>query len=156
MTILYKLHIGVATRHLAIALLAIIGLLVADSAIAQSSRAGTGELIGVREIKLKPGVDPAEFERFVAEQFNPSREGAYPGIREYIAKAKRGEKMGSYIHFIIFDSENTRDLMVPDGQSVPWVAELIEKQPTFEEEFNRYVEGGAGYFETYTDYVVLR
>ena len=156
MTILHKLHSGVATRHLAIALLAIIGLVLAESAIAQSSRAGTGELIGVREIKLKPDVDPAEFDRFVAEEFNPAWEGAMPGVRAYIAKAKRGEKMGSYIHFIIFDSEKTRDLMLPDDQPVPWAAELLEKLPTFEEEFERYVEGGAGYMETYTDYVVLR
>ena len=46
--------------------------------------------------------------------------------------------------------------MVPDGQFVPWAVELFEKLPTFEKEFNRYVEGGAGYSETYTDYVVLR
>ena len=156
MTILHKLQVGIRARHLVIASLAVLGLLVAESVIAQSSRIGTGELIGVREIQLKPGVDPAEFDRFVAEQFNPAWEGAMPGVRAFIAKAKRGEKMGTYVHFIIFDSENTRDLMVPDGQLVPWAAELFEKVPTFEEEFNSYVEGGAGYFETYTDYVVLR
>lgn len=158
MTIQYDTHRGVATRRLATILLATIGLWLADSAAAQSSQSGTGELIGIREIRLKPEIDPDEFDRFVAEQYNPSREGAYPGLREYIAKAKRGKKAGTYIHFVIFDAEKVRDLMFPgeEGQPVAWVMEILEKLPSFEEEFERYVEGGAEYFATYTDYVELR
>ncbi|HET6567541.1 MAG TPA: hypothetical protein VFG50_06215 [Rhodothermales bacterium] len=130
----------------------------AQAGAAVSSREGTGPLIGVREIRLKPGVDPAEFDRFVRELYNPSREGVFPGAQDYIAKAIRGEKMGTYVHYFIIDSEKTRNIMFPgkEGEPADWFLEIWNKAPKFEDEFNKYVQGGADYFNTYTDYVVLR
>ena len=149
------------TRLLSLALLALIGLSTADSALAQSPRAGTGEVLSIRELRLKPGVDPAEFERFVKETYNPRFEQLhFPGWRGYILKADRGTRKGSYIHVYAVESERTRNAFFPTEEGVlseksaPLAAELLEEVRRLNQELERYVE--PGWHDVYTDYVVLR
>ena len=71
----------------------------------QSSHTGKGKVIAVRFLELKAEVDTAEFEKFAYEEFNPAHEGALPGLSEYIAKSDRGDNEGSYVLFMVFDSQ---------------------------------------------------
>lgn len=121
---------------------------------------GPGNVLAVRELKLKPGVDPEEFERFAIEEFTPVFQQQVPGVSAYILKGERGDKKGRYSFALIFDSVNTRDYYYPfehGGEaSVPKNAEqlwLPARKAIFEDlaKYVEYIgeEGG------YTDYVVL-
>jgi hypothetical protein len=88
---------------------------------AVKSRAGTGEAISHRIIDLKEGKDPAAFEKWVVNYFNPALEGLIPGIRAYVAKHDRGAKKDNYAYVIHYDSYNTRQAFFPvPGQIVDW------------------------------------
>ena len=80
-------HISCSRRSLMLA-----ASLIAAGALvptfAQAPRAGTGEVIAVRELELKAGVDPAQFERFARATYNPGWEGVVPGLKAYIGKAE--------------------------------------------------------------------
>ena len=67
---------------------------------------GTGELLGIHEVVLKPGVEPAELERFAAEEFEPVVRDLFPGIRVRVYKGERGRAPGSYLVVL-------RDLLAP-------------------------------------------
>jgi hypothetical protein len=136
-------------------LLVTVGLLMLDSAHSQSSRAGTGEVIAIREIKLKAGVDSVKFERFVIDKYNPAMEGAVPGVKLFITKGYRGQKKGSYAHFFIFDSQKTLHAIVPEeGKMADWFVPFWEKDEPIRKELDEYLE--ADWMAVYTDYVVLR
>jgi hypothetical protein len=126
-----------------------------DSAFAQSSRAGTGEVIAIREIILKPGVDSVKFEQFIIEKYNPAMEGAMPGVKAFVTKADRGQMKGGYAHFIIFDSQKTRQAIVPEeGKMADWFVPIWEKLESVSKELDEYLEEGS--MNIYSDYVVLR
>ena len=142
-------------RLIAITLPVMVGLLAVDSVSAQSSRTGTGEVIAIRECKLKAGVDSVKFERFIIEKCNPAMEGAFPGMKSFITKVDRGQKKGSYAHFFIIDSEKTRHAIVPqEGEMAPWFAPFWEKSAPIRKELDEYLE--EGWMAIFTDYVVLR
>ncbi len=143
-------------RLFAMTLLAIFVLLAVNPASAQSSRAGTGEVIAIRECKLKAGVDSVKFERFIIEKYNPAMEGAFPGMKSFITKVDRGQKKGSYAHFFILDSEKTRHTIVPEekGKMADWFVPFWEKSEPLRKELNEYME--EGWMATFSDYVVLR
>lgn len=156
MTIPHTRRTGSATRRVALALLTCIGLVIIDSALAQSSRAGSGEVVAIRELELKPGVDPADFERFVIGTYNPAWEGAVPGTRGYIAKADRGTRKGSYALVLIFDSEKTRSVIYPKegGGASKTFMPLLEGPFRANEQLDKYIEPGT--LSVYTDYVAMR
>lgn len=137
-------------------LLVLLGLGMSDPAAAQSSRTGTGEVISVRELTLKAGVNPADFERFVVQTFNPAWEGAVPGMKVYVAKGDRGARTGGYVLLIIFDSEKTRNVIVPvQGGGVaeafrPILDGLLSGP--YQKLITSYLESDP----PFTDYVVLR
>lgn len=105
MSVHHSIFPSTTNRLFCIILLVTLGYVTTDSAFAQSSRTGTGEVIAIRECKLKAGVDSVKFERFVIEKYNPAMEGAYPGVKSFITKVNRGQKKGSNAHFFIFDSQ---------------------------------------------------
>lgn len=140
----------------AAATLAFVALVMIVSAPAQSSRAGSAEVVAMRELQLKAGVDPAEFERFVTATYNPAWEGAVPGLRGYIAKGDRGVRNGRYALILIFDTEKTRNAIFPKagaGASERF-APLLQRPFALNQELDKYVEPGS--LSAYTDYVVLR
>ncbi len=156
MFILHAVFASFTKRLIVIALLVIIGLLAVDSVSAQSSRAGTGEVIAIRECKLKAGADSVKFERFIIEKYNPAMEGAFPGMKSFITKVDRGQKKGSYAHFFILDSEKTRHAIVPEekGKMADWFVPLWEKTAPIRKELDEYME--EDWMGKFTDYVVLR
>ena len=119
-----------------------------------------GNIVAVREITLKEGVDPAEFEAFAIEKFTPVFEHQVPGVKAYIMKGNRGDKKGSYAYVLIFDSENTRDFYYPfehgGEESVPATSEplWLPAREAIYTELIKYVDG-IGETKGYTDYLVL-
>ena len=156
MFISHEVFLNSTKRLVAIALLLIVGLFAVNSASAQSSRTGTGEVIAIRECKLKAGVDSVKFERFVIEKYNPTMEGAFPGVKSFITKVDRGQKKGSYAHFFIFDSQKTLHAISPEegGKMADWFVPFWEKSASIRKELDAYLE--EGWIAKYSDYVVLR
>lgn len=156
MSIPHAVLVSFTKRLILLMLLMAVALLVVDSAVAQSSRAGTGEVIAIRECKLKAGVDSVKFERFIIERFNPAMEGAFPGMKSFITKVDRGQKKGSYAHFFIFDSQKTLHAIVPEenGKMADWFVPFWEKSAPIWKELDEYMQ--EGWMATFTDYVVLR
>jgi hypothetical protein len=70
------------------------------------------QMIAIRRLKLKQGVSPESFEKFITEKLSHNAYAA-PGIKEYVAKGERGDDVGNYIHILMFDSKTTRDVYFP-------------------------------------------
>lgn len=155
MSVSYAGFLNAANRLFIITMVVTVGLLMVDSALSQSSRAGTGEVIAIRECKLKAGVDSVKFERFIIEKYNPAMEGAYPGVKSFITKVDRGQKKGSYAHFFIFDSQKTLHAISPEegGKMAAWFVPFWEKSAPIRTELDTYME--EGWMAKFTDYVVL-
>ena len=151
-----RLRIGSATVLVAAATLAFVALVMIVPALAQRSRAGSGEVIAFRELKLKPGVDLAQFEQFVTGTYNPGWEGAVPGVKGYIAKADRGVQKGGYALILVFDTEKTRNAIFPKagGGASDQFASFVQGPLALNQELDKYIEPGS--LSAYTDYVVLR
>lgn len=152
----HVVFVNSTNRLIAITLLVIVGLMAVDSAVAQSSRAGTGEVIAIRECKLKAGVDSVKFERFIIEKYNPAMEGAFPGVKSFVTKSDRGQKKGSYAHFFIFDSQKTLHAISPEdgGEMASWFVPFWEKSAAIRNKLDTYLE--EGWMAKRSDYVVLR
>ena len=156
MSIFHAVFARFTKRLVFIALMLSVGLLAVNSSSAQSSRAGTGEVIAVRECKFKPGVDLAKFERFIIEKYNPTMEGAYPGVKAFVTKVERGEKKGGYAFIFIFDSQNTLNAITtgPDQPMGAWFVPFWEKTAAVRNELDEYM--AEDWFSKYNDYTVLR
>ena len=140
----------------AFATLAFLALLMTAPTPAQSPRAGSGEVIAIRELKLKAGIDLNQFEQFVTATYNPAWEAAVPGMKGYIAKGDRGVQKGNYVLFLVFDTEKTRNAIFPkvgSGASERF-APLLQKPLGLNQELDKYIEAGA--LSAYTDYVAMR
>ena len=140
----------------AFATLAFLALVMTAPTPAQSPRAGSGEVIAIRELKLKPGVDASQFEQFSTRTYNPAWEGAVPGLKAYIAKGDRGVRKDSYALILIFDTEKTRNAIFPKAGSgaSERFAPLIQGALNLNQELDKFVESGS--ISAYTDYVVMR
>lgn len=120
-----------------------------------SSRSGTGEVFSHREITLKPDVDPAEFEKWVIDYFNPALEGLIPGIRAYVAKSDRGIKKGKYAYMVLFDSYNTRQAYMPESGLTKFFREVFfEPNKYLHAELFEYIDSST--WSEFSDWVVLR
>ena len=119
-----------------------------------------GNIVAVRDLTLKDGVDAADFEKFAIEKFTPVFQQKVPGVKAYIMKGNRGDKKGSYSYVLIFDSENTRDFYYPfehgGEESVPATSEplWLPAREAIYTELVKYVDM-IGETKGYTDYLVL-
>ena len=88
---------------------------------------GTGRVLGIHDVVLKPDVAPAEFERFVAEEWAPAFGDVYPGVHLQVLKGERGNAPGTYVLVFEIDSIKARDhyFPAPGGQSD--VAQALDK-----------------------------
>lgn len=70
---------------------------------------------GLHRVRLRAGVDPAEFERFTRTEFLPALEAlGVPGVEFALLKAERGVEAGGYQFMLLFDSLETRDRYFPE------------------------------------------
>lgn len=116
---------------------------------------GTGKVLGIHHVALKVGVAPAEFERFVAEEWTPAFHDLYPGIEVHIFKGERGSAPGSYVLVFDIGSLRVRDYYFPTPDQVSEVTTAIDK--TCGERCNRIQSRFAQLAATtdYTDYFAL-
>jgi hypothetical protein len=130
--------------------------IVSGVASARATRAGTGQVIVLRELELKPGASVAEFEQFVLETFNPLWQGAAPGLKGYIAKGDRGVKKGGYAFVMVFDSEKTRNAIypTPGGDVSEKFMPMMEKPLGLAAPLEKWVDTST--IGVYTDYVEMR
>ena len=114
---------------------------------------GKGEVVAVRLLELKKDVD---IEEFAVKEFNPKNDGVVPGLREYIAKSDRGISVNSYALFMIFDSQNNRNTMIPNKQASEWFNKILEDQNLWAlwNKLGTYVTDES--LSNYNDYVELR
>ena len=148
-----RLRIGSSSWVLITLALALAAIVPAP---AQISRTGVGEVIAVRELRLKPGVDVAQFEQFVTTKYNPAWEAAVPGMKGYIAKGDRGVRKDAYVLILIFDSEKTRNAIYPKAGAgaAERFGPFLQALFALNEQLDAFVEPGS--LSAYTDYVVLR
>jgi hypothetical protein len=156
MAILQAVRIESRSWLLAAATLAFVALVMIVPAPAQPSREQSGEVIAIRELKLKAGIDLNQFEQFVASTYNPAWEGAVPGMKGYIAKGDRGVQKGGYALFLIFDTEKTRNAIFPKAGSgaSERFAPMLQKAFALNQELDKFIEPGS--LSAYTDFVVMR
>ena len=149
-------HISCSRRSLTLGAASVIALSALLPVFAQPSKAGATEVIAVRELELKAGIDTAEFDRFVRVTYNPGWNAVVPGLKAYIGKADRGALKGGYALILIFDSDKTRDAIFPKeggGASTEFAPKL--KGPfALNQQLEKYLEPGA--LSVYTDYVAMR
>lgn len=88
---------------------------------------GTGPVFGIHHLALKPGVEPAEFERFAAEEWTPAFDELYPGVKTRIVKGERGRAPGTYLLVFEIGSLRVRDYYFPKPTEVSEVTAAIDK-----------------------------
>lgn len=86
---------------------------------------GTGEVLGIRELTLKEGVDPKDFENFVTEEYLPSFRQHFPGVKLMVVKGERGKDLEKYLYVMIFDSIHERNMYWPEPDQNSKVLEVI-------------------------------
>jgi hypothetical protein len=115
----------------------------------------TGKVLGIHYYKLKEGVSPLEFERFVTEEWSPVNNELFPGILIRLMKGERGSKVGHYIMIYEMNSLKIRNFYFPTrGEKTEEAFAIIEKcgeQCT--QVWNRFDELAER--TEYTDYVEL-
>jgi len=120
--------------------------------------AGLQEVIAVRYLTLKEGIEPAEFERFVTEEFSPALRGRFPGIDGMILKGDRGINAGKYVYVLNFQSVHVRDYYFPSPETPPTDA-WIGAMASCGTDCAGILDALAGYIvetsDDYTDYVQL-
>ena len=110
------------------------------------------KVLGIHEVELPDGADPAEFERRAVAVL---AEAAPDGLNIRMFKADRGPRNGMYMMLIEIDSVEVRDTMFPiEGEDSADVLAFFEEHPTVGEAWQRldsYVPSlGVG-----TDYVEI-
>jgi hypothetical protein len=68
-------------------------------------------ILSLQEVELRPGADPAEFERVFAAEVAPSP--TLPGFRARLLKGDRGVRAGKFLLLLEMEDEQTRDRYFP-------------------------------------------
>jgi len=114
----------------------------------------SGNMFGLHALKitLKENVTSMEFEKFFLEEYAPTFEKHFPGIKLYLLKGERGENEGEYGEFIYFKSLDERNYWIPEpGNMSDKGKEAMSKfQPT-QDKLIEMIE----WKSVYTDWLVL-
>jgi hypothetical protein len=117
-----------------------------------------GRLFGMHELELRPGVEAATFERFVAEDLSKMlhREGQ----QTYVLKGDRGDRAGKYLFVFEYDSVESRDRDSPgsnqDSQELlTWLEEHRGQVGALFEKLSTFVRPDRDIGIHYTDYVTV-
>ena len=112
------------------------------------------KVFGIHHLELKPGVDVAEFERFIRDEFNALPHPA--GWQSSIVKGERGNKVGQYLYISEIESLETRNRHIPDGGPLsPELQKLVDTSSPTLDKLSSYLTiplFGGGEF---TDYVTV-
>ena len=110
------------------------------------------EVVSMREITLKTGVDPVNFHN-LSDLGSEQIEELSRGMHAWLWKGNRGKRDGQYLHTYGFDLKATRDYYFPkEGEGSPKMNALGAKiQMPGNVSMGDFVEGT----DVYTDYVVL-
>jgi hypothetical protein len=117
---------------------------------------GTGKVLGIHYYSLKQGVDPQEFERFVAKEWIAVFHELWPGVQTSFMKGGRGSKTGQYILVYEIGSIHVRDYYWPPPGDVPSEAATAiyekcgERCTQLENRFNELAER-----TEFADYIAL-
>ena len=116
---------------------------------------GTGRVLGIHSLVLKPDVALAEFERFVAEEWAPAFADVYPGVHPQVFKGERGNAPGTYLLVFEVESIKARDHYFPAPAKLSDVAQALaaacgERCDRVERRFNELAK-----VTGYTDYYAL-
>ena len=111
------------------------------------------KIYSVHEFELRPGVDPAEFERVFREEVAPAP--SLPGFRMSLLKSNRGARDGKFAALLEIEDEGTRNRYFPRGEEESEEYQRFMKQhPDTAASWDR-LHSLALQPETYTDYVVV-
>jgi hypothetical protein len=119
-----------------------------------------GQVMAVRELKLRKNSTSKVLERFAKEQLAPTFEKYVPGVRCLIMHGERGDNKGKYMLVLLFDSDNTRNFYFPvEGVGEPRIPETALKlwrpgQIMLLESLVKYTEPLESQ-KNYTNYLVL-
>jgi hypothetical protein len=85
-------------------------------------------VLGLREVELRAGVDPAEYERIFAEEIPSS---AIPtGLRARLLKGERGVRAGKFLVLLEMEDRELLDLYFPTEDGVSEETErFLEQHP---------------------------
>ena len=110
---------------------------------------------GIHKLALRPGVQAADFERFVREELNPGMQIlGEQGNWVHVLKGVRGDREGRYIALFEFESEERFNSITPSlgvfseefREFAAPVRHLWEKWASFTTDYTD---------PTFTDYVVI-
>jgi hypothetical protein len=109
-------------------------------------------MYGLHTVELKPGVNVEEFERFA--RTSSQQIPTFPGTRFTILKGERGQKVGTYLCLMEFESMEARDRILTESgfteEGGQWYAEI---EPLLEQwrEYTTRVPGIDAPFTEYHD-----
>ncbi|HEY5786853.1 MAG TPA: hypothetical protein VIT65_18970 [Microlunatus sp.] len=110
------------------------------------------KVLGIHEVELPGGADPAEFERRATAVLGETWPG---GITFRLYKADRGLRDGMYLLLLEVDSVEVRDAVFPlGGEDPPEVVAFLEAHPTAGEVWDR-LESYVPSINEGTDYVEI-
>ncbi len=111
------------------------------------------QVLGLHEVELRPGVDPAEYERVFAEEIAAST--APPGVNVRLLKGERGVRSGKYLILMELDDVETRDRYFPQpGEESDELGRFMEQHPDTARAWRNATALALGH-GTVTDYVVV-
>ena len=111
------------------------------------------KVLGIHDVELPDGADPAEFERRAVAML---AETSPAGLNFRLFKADRGPRDGQYLIIIEIDSVEDRDKIFPieGGEDSPEIVAFLEQHPTAGETWDR-VESYVPTINVGTDYVEI-
>jgi hypothetical protein len=109
-------------------------------------------VLGVHEIDLGPGADPAEFERLAAAVV---AQPAPAGMKVRVLKGERGARTGQYVVIIEMDSLEVRNHFFPvEHEDSTELLAYFEANPAAAGAWRRFI-GFEPSTDVDTDYVVV-
>jgi hypothetical protein len=86
------------------------------------------KVFGLHEIELRPEADPAEYERYFAEQV--AMQPAFQGWTAKLLRADRGPRAGKFLVLYEIDSVEARDRYFPnEGQPSEEFTSFLDEHP---------------------------
>jgi hypothetical protein len=109
------------------------------------------KVFGLREVELRPGMEPDEYVRFFADEIASLPE--LPGWKTHLLKADRGAREGKLLILFEMDSVEARDRYFPrpNEESAEW-KRYLEQHP---EVAAAWEKSGISEDDIWTDYVVV-
>lgn len=131
-------------------------LLIGISAIqlpAQTLKKGVVVSVNTYTINLNPDVTMNQFLDFFMNKYIPEYEKNFPGVREFVASADRGQNKNQIGTITYYESIAVRNKYYPsEGEEMSDIAKAaLEKMKALNEEFNKYV---VEVRRDYTDWVI--